>query len=160
MADEIIESSSNVEDGVDYIEAIKQLKQNTVAKEEYDKLKGENQKLLKSLINGETIETEQKSADIGEIRKSLFSEDCDLCNLDYISKSLELRDAVIAQGGKDPFLPWGSQIAPTQEDVETADRVAAILKECVDYADGDSNVFTNELMRRTIDTAPTRGKRK
>lgn len=157
---EVIESGSNGESGVDYIEAIKELKQNTVAKADYEKLRSENQQLLKSLVNGETIAVETKKADVGEIRKELFTTECDLNNLDYVTKALELRDAIIEAGGQDPFLPWGKHIAPTQEDVETADRVAAVLKECVDYAEGDSNVFTNELQRRTIDTAPVKGKRK
>lgn len=144
----------------DYIAAIKELKDNTVSKEDYNKLKNENQKLLKSLVNGETITVEKAAADVGELRKQLYDSDAELSNLEYVTKSLELRDAIIAEGGHDPFLPWGKQIAPTTEDIEAANRVATVLKECVDYAEGDSEVFTNELMRYTLDVAPQRRKRK
>lgn len=150
MPEETIENN-------DYIEAIQELKENTVAKTEYEKLKAENQKLLKSLVNGETIQTEQK-ADVGALREELFNKDCNLSNLDYISKSLELRDAIIAEGGADPFLPYGKNIMPTDYDIETANRVAAVFKECIEYANGDSNVFTNEFMRRTIDSVPVKRK--
>lgn len=150
MPEETIENN-------DYIEAIQELKENTVAKTEYEKLKAENQKLLKSLVNGETIQTEQK-ADVGALREELFNKDCNLSNLDYISKSLELRDAIIAEGGADPFLPYGKNIMPTDYDIETANRVAAVFKECIEYANGDSNVFTNEFMRRTVDSVPVKRK--
>lgn len=159
MADEnkTIESGGNVveDGGVDYIEAIKELKNSTVPKEDYNKLREENQKLLKSLVNGETIEVAAETpVDVNELRKELFSADSDLSNLDYATKAVQLRDAIIAQGGKDPFLPWGKQIAPTQDDIESAEKVAEALKMCIEYAEGDSEIFTNELMRITRDTAP------
>ena len=40
---------------------------------------------------------------------------------------------------------------PTDDDVKTAEKVAQVLQECVDYAEGDSAVFTNELQRRMVD---------
>lgn len=72
-------------------------------------------------------------------------------NLQYIERTLALREALIAEGKPDPFLPVGSQIMPTEEDIAAANRVATVLKECVEYAQGDSSVFTNELQRRLVD---------
>lgn len=143
--------------GVDYIEAIKKLKENSVPKEDYERVQDENRKLLQSLINGETIERESERPDITALRKELFSGECDMNNLQYTSKVLELRQAIIDEGGMDPFLPYGKKIIPTEEDIATANRVAETLQECVDYADGDSTVFTNELQRRMIDSSPNRG---
>ena len=57
----------------------------------------------------------------------------------------------MAKGEPDPFLPYGKQISPTRQDEETAAKVAQIYQECIDYAEGDSEVFTNELQRRTRD---------
>lgn len=146
----------NVED-TDYIEALKTLKQNSVSKEQYQKVKDENKRLLNSLVNGESIQVEkEKEVDISKLRKELFSQDADLNNVDFISKALELRTALIEKEGTDPFLPVGKKITPTEEDISTANRVATVLQECLDYADGDSQAFTNELQRRTIDTAPMR----
>lgn len=146
----------NVPDNVDYIEALKEMKKNTVSKEAYEKLQGENKKLLQSLINGETIEGVEapEAVDVSKLRKELFSTDANLSNLDYVTKALQLRDELIAQGKPDPFLPYGHQIAPTNEDIEAANRVAKVLQECIDYADGDSSIFTNELQRVMVDTAP------
>lgn len=145
------------DENVDYIQAIQELKSNSVPKEQYSKLKEKNAKLLKSLINGEQIESGAvpEKTDMAELRKTLYS-GAELPNLDYVKKTLELRDAIIDQGGRDPFLPWGEKISPTNDDIEAANRVAKVLKECVDYADGDSALFTNELQRVMIDTGPKR----
>ena len=51
-------------------------------------------------------------------------------------------------GQTDPFVPNGSKIKPTDEDFAKAKKVADTLQECVDYADGDPDVFTDELKRR------------
>lgn len=143
---------------VDYIQAIQELKANSVSKDQYMKLKDENSKLLKSLINGETLEaTDVTTApDIQELRKDLYGGEAHFTNLEYISKVLELRDAVIERGERDPFLPYGSKVMPDNNDIECANRVATILKDCIEYADGDSGVFTAEVQRRMIDVAPKR----
>lgn len=79
-----------------------------------------------------------------------------MSNLEYVSSALKLRDELIRRGEKDPFLPVGEKIIPTDEDIQTANRVASILKDCVEYADGDSALFTSELQRSTIDSSPMR----
>ena len=134
---------------VDYIEAIKNLKQNTVDRSKYDELKAENKKLLDSIVNGQTVDAEQQPQyrDVNVIRDELFNHEHN--NLEYMKLSLELRNTLIAKGERDPFLPYGSQIAPTPEDVEKAEKAAQIYQECIDYADGDSKLFTQELQRRT-----------
>lgn len=144
--------------GVDYIETIKELKKNTVSKSDYEKLQEENKKLLQSLVNGETVQQEVEPVDVGELRKELFSGEADMSNLEYMEKVMKLRDSIIEAGGTDPFLPYGKKIVPTDDDIATADRVAETIKECIEYAEGDSGVFTNELQRRMIDSSNARRK--
>lgn len=148
-----VESGADVDAGVDYIETIKKLKENTVPKETYTKLQEENKKLLQSLVNGETIEQEEKPVDVAALRKDLYGEEFTGSDIDYATKTLELRQAIIDAGGTDPFLPYGKKIMPTDEDISTASRVAEVLQECVDYAEGDNAVFVNELQRRMIDSS-------
>lgn len=133
----------------DYLAAIQELKQNSVNRSDYEKLKAENKKLINAVVNGQTVDVEAgpKYRDVDEIREDLFNHDHN--NLDYIKLALELRSALMAKGEADPFLPTGSQIAPTADDVEKAEKVAAVYQECIDYADGNSELFTQELMRRT-----------
>lgn len=161
MADEIknieateqVESGDNVSDVASYIDAINTMKATTVSKAEYQKLQAENQELLKALVNGEYIELPEKEpdVDVDALRSELYFEDKEFSNLEYVTKTLQLRDALIARGEMDPFLPIGSKISPTAEDIATAEKVAEVYRECIEYADGNSEIFTNELMRRTAD---------
>ena len=140
----------------DYLAAIKELKQNSVDRSEYDKLKAENKKLIDAVVNGQVAQEEAQQVihtkeEIAALRKELFDSDKDLSNLEYVSKAVELRDALIENGEPDPFIPVGKQISPTRDDIEIAEKVAQVYKECIEFANGDSEVFTNELMRRTRD---------
>lgn len=144
-------SGEKVEDMTpDYLAAINELKQNSVNREDYNKLKAENKKLLDSIVNGVPVEVQSpQRKSIEELRAAYLKED--QTNLEYISNTLKLREALISEGKPDPFLPIGEQILPTDEDVAAANKVASVLQECVDYAEGDSAVFTNELQRRLVD---------
>ena len=152
-----ISVTGTVEDNTqDYLAAIKELKQNSVDRSEYDKLRAENKKLIDAVVNGQPGQEEQvvvkhSKEQIDELRNDLFNSPKELNNLEYITKAMELREALIENGEPDPFLPVGKQISPTRDDLEGAEKVAQVYKECIDYAEGDSEVFTNELMRRTRD---------
>jgi len=160
MAEEILEQQGT-EQEPDYIEQIEQLRANSVSRADYDKLKAEHNRAMNALINGGQLDTPKtEKVDKDALRKELFCQEPNLSNLEYWQKTLTLRQAIIDDGGKDPFLPYGQKIAPTAEDVECANRVAKVVQECIDYADGDSRIFTNELDRRTTDTAPMAGRRR
>lgn len=134
----------------DYLAAINELKQNSVDRSKYDALKAENKKLLDSIVNGtEIAQPVEEKKSIEELRANYLKSD--QSNLEYITNALALREALMAEGKPDPFLPVGEQILPTDDDVTKANDVATVLKECVDYAEGDSDVFTNELQRRLVD---------
>ena len=149
-----LSETGDVEDMTpDYLATIKELKQNSVEREKYDQLKAENKKLLDAIVNGQEVDLpkQENKRSIDEIRKELFSGEKDLSNLEFIQDALELRSALIESGEPDPFLPVGNQITPTDSDIAAAEKVATVLQDCVDYAEGDSSVFTNELQRRMID---------
>lgn len=137
-----------------YLEAIKNLKENTVSKEEYDRVVTENKTLLEGIVNGGALPTDQNvektGRSINDIRKELFADD-GKSNLRYAELSLELREAIMDAGGEDPFLPIGEGVVIQQSDRESAQRVADGLKECIERAGGDSAIFTNELQRITRD---------
>ena len=152
-----ISVTGTVEDNTqDYLAAIKELKQNSVDRSEYDKLRAENKKLIDAVVNGQPGQEEpavskHSKEQIDDLRNDLFNSPRELNNLEYITKAMELREALIENGEPDPFLPVGKQISPTRDDLEGAEKVAQVYRECIEYADGDSEVFTNELMRRTRD---------
>ena len=152
-----ISVTGTVEDNTqDYLAAIKELKQNSVDRSEYDKLRAENKKLIDAVVNGqpgqeEPVVSKHSKEQIDDLRNDLFNSPKELNNLEYITKAMELREALIENGEPDPFLPVGKQISPTRDDIEGAEKVAQVYRECIEYAEGDSEVFTNELMRRTRD---------
>lgn len=157
MTEEEISVSGTVEDNTqDYLAAIKELKEKSVDRSEYDKLRAENKKLIDAVVNGQPGQEEPSSVkhskeQIDELRNDLFNSPRELSNLEYVTKAMELREALMENGEPDPFLPVGKQISPTRDDLEGAEKVAQVYRECIDYAEGDSEVFTNELMRRTRD---------
>ena len=142
----------------DPVQAINELKQNSVSKEDYNKVVAEKNKYLKALIDGNQVaEVQNKEpVDIDGLRKELFSGEKDLTNLEYAKKALELRNALIERDGVDIFVGRGSKLTPTDDDYEAAQRVADGFQQCIDVAQGDSEIFTRELMRITEDVAPHR----
>lgn len=138
-------------DNNQYIEALNQLKANSVDKAEYDKLKAENKKLLDSIVNGTEVALPAvEKSSISDLRQKLVNSSEDgLSSLEYTETALKLRERLIEEGEEDPFVPHGSQYSPTQLDYDRAHRVAAILQECVDRADGDDATFLAELNKRT-----------
>lgn len=145
------------EENIDYIEAINEMKANSVSKELYNKLKNENKKLLDTLISGGQLENNpEEKVDMNQLRKELYGGDQALSNLDYWTKTMKLREAIMESGKPDPFAPQGKQIVATDEDRAAAQKVADGIQHCIDVADGDNLVFTNELQRIMVDTAPVR----
>lgn len=145
-----------------YIAAIEELKASTVSRDAYNKLRNENKQLLDALVSGKEMPqaAEAPKPTVNELRKSLFGDGCEnLSNLAFAEKALTLRDALIESGERDPFLPYGDKVEITAEQIETAQKVADGLREMVEFADGDSVVFSAEYQRRVKDTMIPRGRR-
>ncbi len=151
-------SGENAAGNEQYIAAINQLKENTVSKEQFLKLKQENKQLLDSLVNGQTIEkpVEVVRPSIDELKAKLGRDD--LSNLDYVSTSLELRNRVLEEQGIDMYCPNGAKYVSTYEDKMAAEKVAEAFQEMIDLADGSNEVFNAEFQRRVKDVPLPRRK--
>ena len=147
----------------DLLNAYLELKQNSVTKEKYDQLMTEKKQLIEALKSGQQITevVEEKPVNIDELRNELYGKpEQSMSNLEYVTKTLQLRNAIIEAGGDDPFMPNGSGYTYDKADAEKAAYVAQVFQECVDYADGDDQLFTQELMRRTKDDPIRPGRKK
>ena len=119
------------------------MKENSVSKEDYQKILEENRKLIQTVARNEgrkeAEEQQQKTSkiDVQGLRKEIFQNGGTMTNLEYVSKVLELRKGVIQEGGTDPFLPQGTRISPTAEDIEKAENVAKCFEHCIEFAEGD-----------------------
>lgn len=160
MAEEIINEQNAVEE-IDYVAQIDALRKNSVPIDQYNKMVSENKKLLNTLVNNGQIESESQAPKekVEDLRAKLF--DSSNSNLEYIETALKLRDRLLEEGYEDPFVPQGRKISATREDYELAEKVADGFRACIEYANGDSEIFTQELQRITKDTIiPTTNRRR
>ena len=135
----------------DYLANLRALQDNSVSKEQYNKILKENKRLAQALANGDFGNNEQSNTrtipSVDEARKKLFT-GRKKTDLQYFSEVLDLRDAVLASGGRDPFLHTDPDYIPTEQDKATAERVATNIREAIDYAEGDPALFRQEMQRR------------
>lgn len=159
MNEEILTNQTMEEtqqDNQQYIDAIRDLKANSVSRERYDKLMEENKNLLNSLVNGESVAAAAPSQPELPPIQDLVNDmrGHHLSDIEFVEKALEFRDRVLEETGEDCFVSKGHNITPTQESYIAAQRTADIYRECLDYANGDNKVFMNELMRRMPNDGP------
>ena len=136
----------------EYINQINDLKERTVSREEYERIKNDNRELARALINGTGanipgITKPEEKPDLDDLRKKLFTKKSKN-DLEYFTNLLALRDGVMADGQPDPFLPVNREFRATAQDEADAERIATQIKEAIEYADGDPAVFSNDLRRR------------
>lgn len=159
MSNENIPTTVEEMNNEQYIAAIEELKANTVSRDSYNKLRNENKQLLDALVSGKEIPQESAvKPTTEELRKKLFG-GTDMSNLEYVETALALRNSLIEAGERDPFLPYGDKVDLTAEQIANAEKVAAGLQEMVDFAEGDSGVFSAEYQRRVKDVAIPRGRK-
>ena len=164
VKDEIIETGNGSRAEENLIQKLADLKQNSVPKEEYERVLNLNKDLVDRMIDDQKVEQNvQQETNYDDIIKSaqekLFTQEGTLNNIEYCSTALQLRDAILAKTGEDIFVAKGHKISPDETYYEKAENVAQVLREVIEYADGDSEIFTVELQRRTDDVALL-GKRK
>lgn len=136
------------EDTASLLQAISDLKQNSVSRSAYDKLVETNRQLTSHIVNGTAmpeIEAEsdvtQPKRSLEELRKIVLSTDGNVSNLEYAKATVELRQQLIDNGERDPFLPFGQGVSPTEQEVQNANMFAAVLEQCIEESDGDDGVF-------------------
>lgn len=148
MTDEekLIESGEAVKSAEDYIAAINSIKQNSVPREEYERLVQERKQLIKSLETSKPQEqaTADVPEDLNELRIKLNNSKNDV---EYVENALHLREAVLKQEGVDIFVNPHSGT----DESEDAAEVAEMLKECLEQSGGSNAVFSAKLGERIID---------
>lgn len=146
---------------VELAKALKELKENSVSKEDYERVVEENKQLVAQVINGDgagngqTNTPEDLDGDIKALREKLYGPKCsELSNLEFCDATLKLREAIIKRDDIDPFVPRGANIKPTDYDAQRAQAVADVMAECIKEANGDSGVFTALLQAKTNNDSP------
>ena len=158
------ESGNEGMDTSQYISAINEMRNNSVSRDKYNKLKEDNRQLLDALINGGQIEVptaeEKKSAQelTVEFHQMAGRKKGKPLDVEFSEKVLATRDAYIEETGEDPFLPSN----PTDTDYKNASDVEAFFRTCLEAADGNNDVFEREMSRHLVEypALPTKNKRR
>ena len=135
----------------DLLETIKNLKESTVSKSDYEKMKAERNKLLNDYVNNvqpEQVTVVDSKETISKLRKELYTEDGvdGMTNLDYWKKTIQLRQNIIDSGKPDPSLPMKGS---TAYDEELSEKVFDVVQECIDECHDNPAVFNSLLSQRT-----------
>ena len=145
-------------------EELRKLKENSVPKEEFDRLAQRNKTLSEKYVDslGEQANKakEEAAPDVNKMRSELFGNDRkDMTNLEYMDKVCKFRDAAIANGERDPFLPTGGPDKDSLEAHNTAEKVANGLKQMVKDANGSPEAFNALYQARVEDVNKNPGRR-
>ena len=151
-----MENNENVEietPEMNYAEVIKNLKETTVSREEYNRVMNENKTLANALATSPAKSTDDAEVElptdeyIDGLRKKLFKINGSLSNREFIKTSLDLRDALMARGERDPFLPVSKEYIDNPSDMAAVNNLANGLREIVEYSGNDDALFNSELKR-------------
>ena len=142
------ETMTNEQDNTVYIQTIQELKENSVDRKIFDKMKSERDMLIKSLANGSTSEASEsvQVRSLADCKADFLTKTTSQC--EYMERVLALRDAAMREVQSDPFVAEGHHVKPTAYDYQRAQEIADIYRECLDYAEGDDQIFMNEINRR------------
>ena len=128
---------------IDLINEVKKIRENTVPKEDFEKLQAKYKQVVKDVING--VGTKQEASDtvnLEEIRKNLFTDKVeDLSNRDFWKNVLALRHERLEKEGVDIFLPKGQKTRYTREDYESANKVDEVITQMLEDSEENPQLF-------------------
>lgn len=153
LENELKRNEEVVVDNTDYIDAIKELKQNSVDKDKYDALKAENKKLLEAMINGSDLQSqsnEQLDSRLEYYKK--YKENKFNNDLEYWENFLNLRKATMKEYGADPCVtgnygltPEGGRANAAYGEAETVQEQMEMIEDFVKEANGNPLIFETLL---------------
>lgn len=136
------------------LETNKTLKEQLQAtREEMAKMAEDNKTIMKQLLEGgytqDVEETDTRS--IEDVIKDMRNEN--ISDIDYAKNALAYRNKCMNLKDKpfDPFVGKGHNYQEYEKEQERAENLAQCLEHCIEYAEGNNEVFLNELNRITVD---------
>lgn len=151
--------NENPQNAEEYVAALNAVKANSVPKSEYEKVLQEKQVLIRGMAEGATLPESDKPAenkpDLKTLREKIRNAgENNLSNAEFVQTALDLRNACLAEGLPDPFLPLGIKRKPDNDDLAGAEKVADAFAAMLDEAKDDEgkvdNDFFNALLKKYI----------
>ena len=134
----------------DYIDAINGLKQELAqTAKKNEALEAEARKLRNQFLNERTVETDDNSPSVEELRKTFEDGLLTAPDIKQVENFVNLRNKLLEEGKMDPAVPVGHTVTATAKDYDQADKVFQLLEYCLEKADGDPDIFSRELKKYT-----------
>ena len=134
----------------DYIDAINGLKQELAqTAKKNEALEAEARKLRNQFLNERTVETDDNSPSVEELRKTFEDGLLTAPDIKQVENYVNLRNKLLEEGQMDPAVPTGHTVTATAKDYDKADKVFQLLEYCLEKADGDPDIFSRELKKYT-----------
>lgn len=140
---EVTQGVEGTDNDLDLLKELQEVKNNSVSKEDYEKLQAKYKQVVKDVINGVgTKEEADDTVNLEEIRKNLFTDKVEeLSNRDFWKNVLNLRHERLEKEGVDIFLPKGSKTRYTREDYESAQKVDEIISQMLEDSEENPQLF-------------------
>lgn len=141
------ENTDNTEvSDFDLLNEVKQLKANSVPKEEYDKLLAEKKKIMRDFMygnSGGSTETEETIVSIDDLRNKVLGDNVEsLSNREFWQSVSDLYHTRLKDDGVNIFLPKGKKTRYDRVDLDVVtdmmDNIDKILEDC----EGNDDLFT------------------
>lgn len=134
---------------LDTAQVIEQLKaQVDSLQEQNSNLEEAKRQYYDKVLNGSSeAPTEEKHRTISEIKAEMTKgiSSGEMTNLEYCKLAVELDDECRRVNNYSCFLPKGKDVQATADEYNTADKMNAVLKECIEEADNDPVRFNMAL---------------
>lgn len=149
-----VEMADNTEvSDLDLATEFKKYKENSVPREEYDKLRTEHKKLLRDFINGpsgDSTEVKDAGPSIQDLRDTIFGDNVEqMSNRDFWANVSELYHKRLEEDGVNIFLPKGKKTRYERRDYEVVssmmETIDSMLEDTVENPDLFTTMFNNAL---------------
>lgn len=142
------------EENMDYIQTIEQMRQNSVSKDKYDKLKEENKKLLNTLATGGQNQEEEEKVDVNNLWEDIFNvRKKPLTDMEVVDKLLKIRESCLENEYRDIFVYGGPEFVPEASDYASAQQAAEVYQKCLDEADKSPRAFKAALLDSMVESS-------
>lgn len=138
-------------------EQLLQMQQNSVPKEQYEKLENRFNTFVQNVANRTFIATgdepstpteeerlQQYTADILDIKHHRVKGACE-----HVERLLRIDDYLTSHGKRSAFEPSNGTL--TEECVDSADRVRDVLRDALEKSEGSDEVLMSHIQRRLAD---------
>ena len=143
LAEEV--GKETVPSDFDLLNEVKRIKENSVSKEDYDKLLAEKKQLMRDFVygSGDSANVDDTTPSIQELRDKIFGDNVDqMSNRDFWENVSQLYHKRLEEDGKNIFLPKGHKTRYKREDYEMVSSMMETIDSMLEDTKENPALFT------------------